>query len=399
MATGFSEQRASYVRSVPPLKPSTGVSNRLCTRPSSTCKSRGHPQSRPQEINNKHFSRHSNQELPRNQHLSVHHRTVSNYYSKTFSSLQNSGRNSSRSSAQIPLSNGSVIRQLSENPGVLRLSRRRRGLPPDPSPSPINQVILDNKGATVPSESNSHIDKIPQKDADCDKDFREELASHMDKITGSHDKELRQDGCGHVSEMELERGSCINEDQQGMVNIGKLSALEPSQERVNFTNGITNYDLNPVSEIICRRVREKRFQRNQSAPSTILKPITRTTHSRTFARAATARTTVTKAAINSVTSRLVHTDPPASYSAKHTTKGTNKCTSKDITKCTSPTSSYFIHNSKGAAKDSSKGTAEESTKDSTPVSSYSSTSKGLTQIKPTTSAIKTRTSPRILPKR
>lgn len=406
------------------LQVSTGVGNRRsprpCTRPSCTCKPRGHHQSRPQETNNKHLSQHSNHQLPRNQHLPLHHRTVSNYYSnpKTFCSLQNSGRNSSRTPAQIPFTNGSVIRQLSENPGILRLSRRRRGLPPDTSPTPLNRVALDKNSSKkcrtlqysdgdVPLESDFQTDEMPLKDGDCDKDVREQYVSHMSKITHSCDEE--QGRCGNCGEMRLERAGCISEDLQDKVNVGKLglasvTALEPSQERVNFTSVITNYDLSPVSEVICRHVREKRLQKNQPASSPIPKPITRTTDSRTVSRAATARTTVTKASISSVTSTHVHTNPPATYSAKHTAKGTNKSTCKDITKCTSPASSYSIHNSKSAAKDSSKGTTEDSTKDSAPASSYSSTSKGstkgLTQTqKSTTSNIKTRTSPRILLKR
>lgn len=225
--------------------------------------------------------------------------------------------------------------------------------------------------------------------------------SHMDNTTGSHD-----DRCGNVGEMRLERHSCNNEDLQDKVTVEKLSlasitALEPSQEGVTFTSAITTYDLSPVSEVICRQAREKRPQRNQP---TIPKPVTRTTDSRTVPRGATARTTLTKDKINSVTSTCTHTDPPASYSAKHTAKGTNKGTSKDINKCTSLTSSYTISiNSQGAGKYSSKGVTEDLTKDRASVSSYSSTSKGstkgLTQTKCTTSAIKTRTSPRILLKR
>ncbi|XP_071324410.1 uncharacterized protein [Trachinotus anak] len=424
MVTGLAQQRTSCVRSVPSLKPNAAVgsrrSSRPCTKPSNTCKTRGHPQSRPQETNNKHLSRHSNHQLPRNQHLPLHHRTVSNYYSnpKTLSGLQNSGRNSGRTPAQIPLTNGSAIRQLNENPGVLRLSRRRRGLPPDTSPAPQNRGPLDNNSSKRSKalhynngdfslESHCHIGEIRQEQASGD-DVREEYVSHMGKPTGSHIEELRRDGCDHVGEMRLESSSCISQDLQDKVNVGKVSlasltALEPSQERVSFTNVITDYDLSPVSEVICRHVRDKRLQRNQPNSSTIPKPVTRPADSRTVARTATARTTVTKAAINSVTSTDVHTYPPGSYSAKYTDKGTNKGTSKDITKCTSPASSYSTHNSKGAAKDSSNGTTEDTTKDSIPVSSYSSTSKGstkgLTQTKSTTSAIKTRTSPRILLKR
>ncbi|XP_049439089.1 uncharacterized protein LOC125892840 isoform X2 [Epinephelus fuscoguttatus] len=420
LMTGLSEQRTSCVRSVPTLKPRTGVGSRCpprpCTRPSSTCKPRLH------ETNNNHLSRHSKHQLPRNQHLPLHHRTVSNYYSnpKTFSSLQNSGRHSSRTPNQIPLTNGSVIRPLGENPRVLRLSRRRRGLPPDTSPSPLNRVPSDINSSKkcgtvqcedgdVPLECDCHTGEILQKKMDCAKDGKEGYVSNTGEITGSsHDEELRQNRCGRVGEMRLERGSCISDDLQDRVNVRelsltKVSALEPSQKRVNFTSIITNVDISPVSEVMYRHVREKRLQRNQPASSTIPKLITRTADSRTVARAATARTSVTKAAINSVTPIHIHTDPPATYSAKHTAKGTNKGASKDNTKCTSPASSYSIHNSKGAAKDTSKCTTEDSTKDVAPVSSYSTTSegstKGLNQTKSTTSAIKTRSSPRILLKR
>lgn len=415
--SGLNQQRNSCVRSIPPLKPSTGVGSRRSlrprTRPTSTCKPKSHPQSRSQETNNKHLSRHSNHQLPHNHHLSLHHRTVSNYYSnqETLSSLQNSGRNSSRPSAQIPLTNGSVIREVSENHGVLRFSRRKRGLPPDTSPTPLDQPQLDNNSSKkcrtlqynsgdVVIESHCHIGETPQNEASCDKVVREEHVSHMDTTTASRD-----DKWGHI-EVKLERDSCNNEDLQENVTVEKLSsasitALEPSQEGVTFTSAISSNDLSPVSEVICRQVREKRLQKNQP---TNPKPVTSTTNSRTVPRGATARTSLTKDKINSVTSTCAHTDPPASYSAKHTAKGTNKGTSKDNNKCTSLTSSYTISiNSQGAGKDSSMGATEDLTKDCAPVSSYSSTSKGsikgLTQTKCTTSAIKTRTSPRILLKR
>lgn len=319
----------------------------------------------------------------------------------------------------MPPTNGLIIRHLGENPGVLRLSRRRRGLPPDTSPTPVKLVSLDNNSSKkcttlknndcdVPLESDCLISEIPQKVADCDQDAREEYVSHTEKITGSHDEELRQDRCSYVGEMRFEKGSCISKDLEDKINVVKLSlsrgtAVESSQERVNFTNVSTHYDLSPVSEVICRHVKEKSLQRNQSVLSTIPKSITRTADSRIFAGAITASTTVTKAAINSVTSTHIHTNTLASYSDRHTVKDTNKGTVKDITKYLSPASSYSVHNSKVTAKASSKGFTEDLTKDSGPVSSYSRTSKGstkgLTQIKSTTSAVKTRTSPRILLKR
>ncbi|XP_075952527.1 uncharacterized protein LOC142955064 isoform X2 [Anarhichas minor] len=395
MATGLSEQRTSCVRSVPTLKPSTGMASRRsprpCTRPNNTFKPRV------QETNSKH-------QLPRNQHLPLHHPTASDYYRnpKTFGGLQNSGRHSGRTP---PLTNGPVIRTLGENPGVLRSSRRRRGLPPDTSPPRLNGLPSDGTSSKkcrtvqcndgdVPSES-----EIQQREDNCDKDV-----SHIAEINGSHDDEPKGDACGRVREMRPERGSCVGEDRQAEVNVGELSltsvsALEPSQERVNLANITTNCDLSPVREDACRHAREKRLQRNPRTSSTTPTTITRTADPRPVARAAAARTTVTKAALNSVTATHVRTDPPDSYSAKHTPEGINK----NVTKCTSPASGYSIHNSKGAAKDTSEGTTGEPTEDSAPVSSCSSTSKasakGLTQTKSTTSAIKTRTSPRTLLKR
>nr|XP_019946978.1 PREDICTED: protein Jumonji-like [Paralichthys olivaceus] len=418
MVTGVAKERTSCVRPVPPLKPSAGVgsrrSPRSCTRSRNTCKPRGHPQSKPQETSNKHISRQSNHQLPRKHPLPLHHRTVINCHSnpKTFHSLQNSGKKSSRIPAQTPLTNGSVITRLSENSGVLRSSRRRRGLPPDTSPAPPSQVPSDknsskkcrtvqkNKG-DVSLENDCHIGGMLKKEASSDKDVREECVKHVGKIAWSNNEEPGQGRCGHVEEMILKRGGVIDEDLQDQMNVGKFSvasitAPEPSQERLNFTNIISDFDLGPVSEVI---VRHKRLQRNQSTSSTIIRPITRTTDSRTVAIAATPRTTLTQAAINSETSPCVHTEPSGTYSAKHSAKATNKGTSKDTIKCTSPTSSYSIPNSQGAVKDSSNSTPE----DLANVSSCSSTSKGstkgLTQTKSTTSAMKTRTSPRILLKR
>ncbi|XP_062278911.1 uncharacterized protein LOC133983751 isoform X1 [Scomber scombrus] len=418
VVTGLSKHRTSCVRSVPPLKPSTDAGSRRspgpCTTPSNTCKPRGHPQSRPQDTNIKHLSQHSNHQLPRNQLLSLNRQTISNYYSnpKTLSSLQNSGRNSCRTPSHIPLTNGSVIRQLNENPGVLRLSRRRRGLPPDTSSNPLNQFPFDKNSSKkcrtlqcndvdVLLESDCPVGETPQKKAKCEKDVREECVNHMDKASSSHDEELEPDRCGDSGEISLARCSCVSEDIQEKINVAKLSlatvtALEPYQDRVDDTNDITNYDLSPVCEAICIHVRDKRLQRNQSASSTN----TRTTVARSVARAATVRTTVPKAAINSVTSTYIHSNPPASHSAKHTAKGIKKGTSKDITKCTSPASSYYIHNSRGSAKASSKASSKATVEDSTKDNSYLSIPKGSTkrptQTKSTTSAIKTRTSPRIL---
>ncbi|KAK5862853.1 hypothetical protein PBY51_018208 [Eleginops maclovinus] len=386
VVTGLSEQRASCVRSVPILKPSIGGASRRSprpsTRPSNTCKPRL------QEANNKHLTRRSKHQLLRNQRLPPPPRTASDQSShpKPFSSVQNSGRHPSRT--HNPVTNGSVNRALSENPAVLRSSRRRRGLPPDTSPTPPNNKN-SKKGRTVqcshadvPEERDCHVEEIPQREASCDADVREESVCHISEIT----EDLPQDTCGHVGEMTVERGCGVSEDN----HVESLSAVCSQED--NLSNMIANSELGPVSEVISRHVRDRRLQRNQTVP----RPMTKTADSRT-------RTNVTKAAMNSLTSTHTHSNPPASVSAKHTAKGPNTCTSKGTTKCTSPASRCAtILNSKGAVKDSSKGTTEDSSKDCSAVSSYSNTSrssaKGPTHTKSTTSAIKTRSSPRILQK-
>lgn len=400
MVSRLSEQKNSCVRSVPTLKPSKGMGSRRsprpCTKLSNTC------EPRIQETNSIHLSRHSRYQLPCNQHLPLHHQMVSDYYSnpKTFGVLQNSGRHSSRT---LLLTNGPVISTLSENPGVLRSSRRRRGLPPDTSPTLLNRFLSNGssskKCTTVQCNNGPSKREILQREEKCDKN-----ESHIGEITGSHNDELKQDPCCSVGEMTLESGSCVGEDLQYTINVGELSlTLQPSQERVNLTDIITNCDLRPVSEDACMQAREKNLQRNVRALSTTPKPITRTTDPRSVARAAAVRTTVTKAALSSVKTTHVRTDPPASYSAKHTPKGPSKGTRKNVTKCISQVNGYSIHISKGAAKDTSEKTNGGLTEGSAPVSRRSSTSncsvKGLSQTKFTTSAIKTRTSPRTLLKR
>lgn len=266
------------------------------------------------------------------------------------------------------------------------MSRRKRGLPPDTSPTPLNPQgnnstrkcrTTQYNHVDVPSESG----EIPQKETNCEQVNGEEKASQ---------EEVGKETCGDVDEKILQLNGCVSEDLQDKGNAGSTTSLEPSKDSAKIG---TNCSPRPVSEV--RQVRERRIQRNQPASSTLPRPITRTTESRARAAAATAaaRTTVTKAAINSVTS--IQPDPPATNSAKHTAKGTNKGTS--ITKCTSPASRYSTHHSKGAAKDSSKDTTGDSTKDSSSTSKGST--KGLTETKTTTSAVKTRTSPRILLKR
>lgn len=390
VVTKISEQRASCVRSVIPLKPRTGIASKQGTRPSNTYKSRCHSQSRAQETSSTHLSLHHNHQLPHSRHLPQ-------YYSNpmTFSILQNSGRNSCQTSAQISLINRPVSRQLREKPGVLRLSRRRRGLPPDTSPSllvpldrnPSNECqILQDEGGFVSLASDCHVYEIPQNE----ESVREEYVSLMGKNTDGHHIKLVQERCAHGGQAGLERDSFISEDLCDKGNREKLAACaqEPSHEKESFTNVITSYNLMPVSEVVWKHLRDQTLQENQN--TTIQKPVSRANDSR--ATAASTRTSVTKAAINSVTS-----DPPADYSARHSGKGTNK--GKQMKKSTSPALANCAHESEGATKHPSVGSTEDVTEGRALTISYCSTSKdsakGLPHTKSTTSAVKTRFSPRM----
>ncbi|XP_077384025.1 uncharacterized protein LOC144022786 [Festucalex cinctus] len=381
-----SEHSISFVRPVSNLKPKTEGSSQQSPRPSNICKLRGRSQSRA-EVKSNHISQHSNHQLPHNQCLPVckFHKNP-----RTLRGLQNSGRNPSRTPAQMPLTTNLATRQLDETPGVVRLSRRRRGLPPDANPAPPNHCSADNplkKCRTQQSNGNVQLDSdYINGEVNYKEDVQVEHAVHKVRHTGgSLDADLIQDT--HNGELEFVRDSYVTEDIQNKVNVGRFgSAIEVKDKS----------DLGPVSEVMCRNVREKRLQRNLAVGSApISKTIPRITVSRTVIRAAA----VPKALINSVTSPYVHSKPPANNSAKHSPKGTKKGASKDVVTFISPASSCFVDDSKCAAIDSSKGWTDDSIKDG----SYSVTSKGSTkrhrQIKSTTSSVKTRSSPRILLKR
>ncbi|XP_069028057.1 uncharacterized protein [Embiotoca jacksoni] len=418
MVTRVSEQRTSCVRSVSPLKPRTGVGSKQSPRPSGTCKQGrqlpGRTTDRTQDTSNKHLSLQHNHQLPQNQHLPLPPQTACSS-TRTFNTLQNSGRTSHWT--QTPLTNGSVTRQLGDNPAILRVSRRRRGLPPDTSPAPPHQAPPDNQSSKKirALQNKDGSSEVPQTDGDGAEGVSHvggasanhvsgasmnhvggalanhvgggsmnhvggALANHVSGASANHDRELPQDARDGGGEVSL-----VSEDPKDQLHREQFG---PTGERVSFTDVITNCDLTPVSEVI---VTETTLQTKRTA--TIPKPLQRTADLRTKSK--------TTAALDLVTSAFIHTEPADSYSAKHTAKGTNKGTNKNITKCTSPASGSTIHNSKGAVKSSSKGTAEDRTRDSSHCSTTKGSTKGLPHNKSTTSAIRTRTrcSPRILLKR
>ncbi|XP_057690259.1 uncharacterized protein LOC130914776 [Corythoichthys intestinalis] len=389
--TRVSDQSTSFVRPVSSMKPKTGGGSQQSPRPSNTSKLRGHSQSQP-EVKSNHLSQHSNHQLPHNQCL-----PVCKFYRnpKTLRGLQNSGKNPSRAPAQMPLTTNLATRQLKETAGVVRLSRRKRGLPPDANPTSLNHFSTDNplkKCRTQQSNGDNRLDNnYGETEANCKEDVQVEHT--VRKVRKTVDKEIKQDT--RIGELKMIRDSFVAENLQNKVNIRSFgSAASITTLEVKHKS-----DLGPVSEVICRSMREKRLQKNLKIGSTqISKTIPRITVSRTVIRAA-GHAAVPKARVNSVTSPYVHKNPPANNSAKHSPKGTKKGASKDIVTFISPASSCSNDDSKCAAVGPTKGWADDSTKDG----SYSVTSKGSTkrlrQIKSTTSTVKTRSSPRILLKR
>ncbi|XP_061677266.1 uncharacterized protein LOC133501483 isoform X2 [Syngnathoides biaculeatus] len=391
---GVSEHSNSFVRSLSTLKPKTGCGgSQQSPRPNNTCKLRGHSQ-RQAEVKRIHLSQHSNHQLPHNQCL-----TVCKFYSnpKTLRGLQNSGRNPSRAPAQMPLTNNLAARQLNETPGIVRLSRRKRGLPPDTNPTPFNHFSIDNpfkKCRTQQSIRDVQLESDycnSEMDANSREDVQVEHAVHKVRNTCSLDTELRKNT--HIGELQMVRDSYVTEEIH-KDNVRKFG----SSATITTLEVKHKSDLSPVSGIVCRSVREKHLQRNLTVGSApISKTIPRITVSRTVIRAL-GHPSVPKAIINSVTSPNIYKKSPATNSAKHSPKGNKKGASKDIVTFISPASSCSV-DSKCAAVDSSRGWTADSTKDG----SYSVTSKGSTkrlrQIKSTTSTVKTRSSPRILVKR
>ncbi|XP_054638847.1 protein Jumonji-like isoform X2 [Dunckerocampus dactyliophorus] len=363
----LAEHRASFVRSVSTLKPKTGVGSRRSSRPSNR-KTRGRSRRRSRESNSDGHSPPSNQQLPHNQHLNV---CQFNRNPKTLRALQDSGR----TLIQMPLTTN--LAHLSETPGVKRLSRRRRGLPPDTSSTPVNHFPTDNpikerkKYRTLQSNGNIQLD------IDCcnGDTFVMEARCNQDVNVEHVGRQVKNPvRCGY-GELTPAREAYFPTDRMGKLDLANVGTQEVNDKS----------DLGAVGEIIYRHMREKGLRRNQTASP----PTSRTPVSETVIRAA-GDASAPKALTNSATSAYVHNHRPADTPATRSPKGTKKGASKDVVKLISPASSCPANSSKGCAEDST-------------ASSYSSTSKGSTKrlrrTKSTTSTVKTRSSPRVLLKR
>ncbi|XP_061814288.2 uncharacterized protein [Nerophis lumbriciformis] len=394
----LTEPRTSFVRSVPALKPKTGPGGEPASKPSNKRQSRGQLRDSDSSQN----SQPSNQQLPHNQHLNL-----SKFNRKNLRTFQNSGKKSVQMTTHLA--------PPTETSGIMRLSRRRRGLPPDTSPTPINHFSTDNPVKEKRKYRTAQSAEDPQLDMDCcnGDTLVKEASCNQDANVNRVNAHTR--GYGALTPA---KNASFTQDNRVNVGIGQLG---PANIKDKSELG---------EEIIYRHMREKELRKKQTAsPST-----SRTSVSNTVAAAPQAST-------NLAASAKVCNLPPASTSVMHNSpNATEKGASQD--KLTSPASNCSVDTSKGGAKHSrqnrsysrtSKGratdsrqnkslgrTSEGGTKDSRQNRSYSRTSKGgatdsrknrsytrtskgstkpLQRTKSTTSTMTTRSSPRILLKR
>ncbi|XP_061918396.1 protein Jumonji-like isoform X2 [Entelurus aequoreus] len=389
----LTEPRASFVRSVAALKPKTGPGGQPASGPSNKRQSGG----RLRDSDSSQHSQPSNQQLPHNQHLNL-----SKFNRKNLRTFQNSGKKSVQMTTHLA--------PPTETSGVMRLSRRRRGLPPDTSPTPINHFPTDNPVRGKRKYRTPQSAEDLQLDMDCcnGDTLVKEASCNQDANVNRVNAHTR--GCGALTPA---KNASFTQDNRVDVGIGQL---DPANIK----------DKSELGEIIYRHMREKELRKNPTAsPST-----SRTSVSNTVAA-------VPQASTNLAASAKVRNLPPASTSVMH-----NNPNATEEDKLTSPASSCSVDTSKGGAKHSrqnrscsrtSKGgatdsrqnkslgrTSEGGAKDSRQNRSYSRTSKGgatdsrknrsytrtskgstkpLQRTKSTTSTMTTRSSPRVLLKR
>ncbi|KAJ3598006.1 hypothetical protein NHX12_001521 [Muraenolepis orangiensis] len=166
MVTGLSDQHTSYVLQAPSIKSKSTNSSRRSgpyPRESKTTLPRGHRVGMKHNITRRNLKTYSNHRMPQNQHGACNHRIASDHSKlRNLTCSQASGGDSPRTPVKTsgpnrmlyanPAANSSAIRQqnqhASEHSGVLRLSRRMRGLPPDTGLNVFNAIF--------PTPNNNH---------------------------------------------------------------------------------------------------------------------------------------------------------------------------------------------------------------------------------------------------
>jgi len=170
MVTGLSDQHTSYVLQAPSITSKSTSNSRRSgpyTRESKTTLPRRHHVSIKHHITRRNLKTYKNHRVPQSQHGACNHRIASVHHSKlrNLACSQTSRENPPRTPVKTPgpnrmlyanlAANSSTIRQqnkhVSEHSGVLRLSRRMRGLPPDTSLNILNALL-----ATPNNNSNNH---------------------------------------------------------------------------------------------------------------------------------------------------------------------------------------------------------------------------------------------------
>ncbi|XP_056458037.1 uncharacterized protein LOC130391792 isoform X2 [Gadus chalcogrammus] len=160
MVTGLSDQHTSYVLQAPPIKSKSTNSSRR-SRPYSRESKASLPR-RPHVSIKHHITRrnlktYTNHRMPQNQHGTCNHRIASVHHCqlRNLACSQSSRENSARTPVKTPgpnrmlyanpAANSSAMRhpnkRVSEHSGVVRLSRRMRGLPPDTGLNLLNALF------------------------------------------------------------------------------------------------------------------------------------------------------------------------------------------------------------------------------------------------------------------
>ena len=470
MVTGLSDQHTSYVLQAPSIKSKSTNSSRRSgpySRESKTSLPRRHHVSIKHHITRRNLKTYTNHRMPQNQHGACNHRIASVHHCqlRNLACSQSSGENSARTPVKTPgpnrmlyanpAANSSAMRHpnkhVSEHSGVVRLSRRMRGLPPDTglnilnalfampnnnSNNPRNGRIQQHKdskimlqgiqrGSQVLRERLGFVPKDPKKETRHDRSVGDSEAATEDSVRHAEEEEeevrdtvstqgticmsgIDGDG-GEVSEdsacLFSEDGKNICQHQLGRDgpdisgHLGKVEEQTPgcsSLDKLRSRKMTCEADRRSCSDasevVLCQgHVNSSAEEDNSSVPSVPAKPATGKTQpappTRTVTRAAVAKA-------NAANTLLTYTSVDSGKRTNCSTKGAYP-NLNSTNKFTIPASCPFDGTSPGTSKESfnafsknlSKGTAPNGRNPNT-------TSKG--PIKPSTSVARTRTSPRNL---
>ena len=160
MVTGLSDQHTSYVLQAPPIKSKSTNSSRRSgpySRESKASLPRRPHVSIKHHITRRNLKTYTNHRMPQNQHGTCNHRIASVHHCqlRNLACSQSSRENSARTPVKTPgpnrmlyanpAANSSAMRhpnkRVSEHSGVVRLSRRMRGLPPDTGLNLLNALF------------------------------------------------------------------------------------------------------------------------------------------------------------------------------------------------------------------------------------------------------------------